>query len=208
MPAWWIPAAIEGGKFLYGLFNKPEKFSRTPYGERLKQIATTGAISPKEQSSIMGNVGRTTGSAAQSAKVGFSGRLASMGMGQSIAGQEKLADIDAQRIQQLSDVTERIGLLNARSKEQARTQLAFGETQSDEERRSYDQQLINNLLGGAERAGMGYYESRMSPQNRIPELIKLYENNEIGENQFEMELTKLGLSVQDIKDLYKLSARQ
>jgi hypothetical protein len=183
IPPWLISTGVQlGGQLLGGLFGGASKrpdWGDTPYARRLKELAQTGSISGTEKDYVIGNTARTAGNVAQAAKANFAGRLQAQGYGSSIAGESKLADIDTQRMDQLSDTTRAIDVENARSKASAATEYAQGEQQYEEgQRQAADQKrqsVISSLAGAAGTVAGGY------GKYFVNDLLKKFNAGQLGE---------------------------
>lgn len=136
---------------------------------------------------MLGNISKETGNIASQAKADFSGRLVSQGMGGSIAGQEKLADIDTERMKPITEMSERLDLVNEQSKFQAANEFAQGQTMSDQAIKQNKAQTWGGLIGGLGGAvGQGIEE-----QQSLDEDAK-YE-------KMAAELASGGMSAEDIR---------
>ncbi len=203
MPAWVAPAIGAAANWIGGLINKPDKFEDTAQGKRLKYISQHGSISPGQRSIMLGNISKETGNIASQAKADFSGRLVSQGMGGSIAGQEKLADIDTERMKPITEMSERLDLVNEQSKFQAANEFAQGQTMSDQAIKQNKAQTWGGLIGGLGGAvGAGYAES-MKDSKSISELTKQYHNGEIADDVFVAKLFQSGMKEDEVAMLLK-----
>ncbi len=158
------------GGFLNSLINKPKSFGKTAYAKRLKQLMKEGSITGTEKSSIIGNVSRLAGNVASKAKSGFAGRLAAQGMGGSIAGEEKLADIETKAINEIGSTERAIDVENAIAKKRARDEYAAAKSQYGEANQQYKNKAVGNLIGGLADTATGYvvgkYKQGIEEQNR------------------------------------------
>jgi hypothetical protein len=187
MPAWLVPAISTAANWIGGLLNKPDKYEDTPEGRRKKYISKYGAISQGQRSLALGGISRETGNIAQQAKADYQGRLVSQGMGGSIAGQEKLADIDTERMKPITEMSEKLDLVNEQSKFQAANEFAQGQTMSDQAIKQNKAQTWGGLIGGLGGAvGQGIEE-----QQSLDEDAK-YE-------KMAAELASGGMSAEDIR---------
>ena len=152
-----------GLNFLNNYMNKPKPFGDTAYGKRLKTLSEQGTFSGAAKSNILGGVGKETGNAAQQAKVGYKGRLISQGMGGSIAGQQGLANIDVQRMNQMGDVAQKIETENELSKVQYGNEYAQAASQYGQQRQDYNKQMLTGLVQGTVGA-LGTYAQGLQKQ--------------------------------------------
>ena len=180
-----------GVNFLSNLFNRPKSFDQTSYGKRLKMLSEQGMFSGAAKSNILGQVGAQTGNVAQQAKTDYKGRMISQGMGGSIAGQQGLANIDMQRMGQMSSAAKDIETQNEMSKAQYGLQYDQAKTGYAQQLQDYDRNTVTGLIQGAtsalgtyaqglgqrqqqETLGVNYKDSGMNKSDWIKTYISAY----------------------------------
>ena len=167
----YAPAAIRGvtsiGRFAARRKKKPKfrRFDETAYAKFLKRGATEGIISPKAERTILGRVGRETGSAAQIETARIGGKLVG-GIGRrSIAGIRATGEPGRERIRKIGDIAREIAIENELSKTGFEERYAIGQTE-DERRRVAEErgevvesrQRLGDLIGGIGQAGLDAYK--------------------------------------------------
>jgi hypothetical protein len=198
MPAWVAPAIGAAANWIGGLINKPDKFEDTPQGKRLKYISQHGSVSPGQRSIMLGNISKETGNIASQAKADFSGRLVSQGMGGSIAGQEKLADIDAERMKPITEMSERLDMLNEQSKMQAADEFAQGQTMSDQAIKQNKAQTWGGLIGGIGQAvGAGFSENSKL-KGQVSKWLEAFDNGEISQDELFANMLQSNISMDEM----------
>jgi hypothetical protein len=159
-------ALIKGGesvgKWIYNKFNKPKSFDKTPYGERLKLLKTQGIYSPSMRTDMIGDVGRTTGNVAQGQRTNYLGRLENMGMGNSIAGQRGVNEIESNKMQQVANATNQIDRENELSKVKAADEYAQAKTNYQQMVSQGNQQNNAQLIQGLADAGGTYFKGKIA----------------------------------------------
>lgn len=140
---------------------RTDKFDDTAYGKRLKARMETGMYTPTAMSRIVGGVSKTTGNAAQTARASYKGRLINRGMEGSIAGQGEMNRIEADRIDKLADVSERLETQNEMSKERYADEYAQAKTNYAEKIKEWNRQNNANLVSGVVDAAGTYVQGKM-----------------------------------------------
>ena len=161
-----------GLNFLNNYMNKPKPFGDTAYGKRLKTLSEQGTFSGAAKSNILGGVGKETGNVAQQAKVSYKGRLISQGMGGSIAGQAKLADIDVQRMNKMGETAKGIETENELSKVQYGNEYAQAASQYGQQRQDYNRNMLTGLVQGTVGA-LGTYAQGLQQESRYQDTLGL-----------------------------------
>lgn len=207
---YWLPATLKGGetigKLATGLFSRKKPFRDTAYGKYLNKIRTEGAISPLEKSKVLGGVARTSGGVGGRRRESYLGRLKSMGVSGSIAGEEKAADIGSEYQQQLGETSQDVDIANIKAKRVAREAYARGADEAEEEKRQWGQNLVQNFLSGVTETGKSLYQGQLMEQSKtaVTDLLTKAQNGEITPEQLDMELLKLGLDPEEIQALAEM----
>ena len=137
------------GKYVFGkIFNKKRSFDQTPYAQRLKTISERGMYSPQMKREILGETSNAAANVAQKAKTDYKGRLYSLGLGGSIAGQSKLADIDAGAMEPAAEISSRLERENALSKIRATNEYAAAKGGYQDKIRALRETENRELIGG------------------------------------------------------------
>lgn len=151
-----IAGGVQLGSSLYDYYqsskNRTPRFENTALGQYYTRVSREGAISPSARRNLLGTFGAEAGTVAANRKANIRGRLASMGLENSIAGVSALDSPGAELQTQIGNESQRISLLNEQSKEDALRALAEGKTASREQRRFEGNTARTNLLGGISSA--------------------------------------------------------
>jgi len=207
-----LPLIAAAGKAVgaginYFTRKKRPKFGKTSYAKRLKERMKTGDISGQERGMVMSRVGQTAGNVANVAKTNFKGNLISRGMEGSVAGLGKMADIDARKMDQLSDTSRSIDVQNIQSKNRAKDTYAQAKTAWKEGRRNEDNAATSELFGGLTGAATGYIGDKMNiaqqqqgyaqqmamSQPQIVRSMDAYKSGNMDAGQLEGVLISMGL---------------
>ncbi len=148
-----IGALVKGGsalgKYAYNKwFNKQKNFDDTPGGRRMKLLAKEGVYNPRVTRTILGQVGKATGSTAQIAKTNLKGNLIASGMENSIAGQGRIASIDSQRMEKIGDVAADLATKNEMSKVEAQDKYTMAKQGYQDRIKAMEQENTGNLVSG------------------------------------------------------------
>jgi hypothetical protein len=199
-----MTALVKGGGALvkWGankLFNKQNRqsFESTPYAKRLQQIMSQGRLSTGEETRMVSAVGRRAGNVAAGAAAGYRGRLASMGMLDSVAGARGIADIQMKPMDAITTEQQRINSSEMQAKDQAKDQFAQAKTnyqqQIDEMNQTQNKELVGGLLDAA-----GSYVGGKITKN-------LYKDLDLSKPETVQEFLRKGGNVED---LYKMQMGQ
>jgi hypothetical protein len=198
MPAWVVPAISAAANWVGGLLNKPDKYEDTPEGKRKKYVSKYGAISQGQRSLALGNISRETGNIASQAKADFYGRLVSQGMGGSIAGQEKLADIDTERMKPITQMSEKLDIMNEQSKIQAADEFAQGQSGADAARKESTAQTWGGLISGLGQAVGASNTESLKNSSQVSKWLDAFDAGEISQDQFFANMLKAGIPMDEI----------
>lgn len=165
-------AGISAGSSLASYWGRKKygNFADTAQAKNLARIGQQGIISPTERSALLGRMSGTLGNRANIQKTSLRGRLASRGMGNSIAGLSAVSSVDKGTTKSLADYMQNIGIMNERSKEQALAQRAGLADAHRMGKMDYESQGRQSLIQGLTGAGMQGLGAMQTPQGlQIPE---------------------------------------
>ena len=158
-----IQAAAAGGKWAYNkYFNKKPGFDKTSYGERLKRLSEQGSISPLAKDNILAKTSKVVGQQTSNQVAGYQGRLANMGILDSVAGVRGQTDIESRGTQILADKATDIETTNELAKEKYKTQYAYEKGGYEEGIRQMNAQNNANLVSGLIDAGGSYAAGKLA----------------------------------------------
>ena len=163
-----IPAGIQAASALLQKRPRTPNPRNTEYGRFLGRVQNEGVYSPAVRASILGRVGGVTGNVAQGRTADLRGRLASMGMLDSVAGARMLDAPGRQRMRTLGDAAANLGSMNEMTKYEAGKELAglmhnYRGIRSQERAEDFNTRL-SGLLGAAGTAYDGYRQNQMMEQ--------------------------------------------
>jgi len=163
-----IPAGIQAASTLLQKRPRTPNPRNTEYGRFLGRVQNEGVYSPAVRASILGRVGGVTGNVAQGRTADLRGRLASMGMLNSVAGARLLDAPGRQRMRTLGDAAANLGTMNEMTKFEAGKELAgamhnYRGARSMERAEDFNSRL-SGLAGAAGTAVQGFQQSQMMEQ--------------------------------------------
>lgn len=167
MPAWLIPAAIQGVSAVAGYMSRRKQpgFNQTAQGRYLSKVSKQGVYTPKAQSEILGKTSAQAGNVAQTDITARRGYLEARGMGNSIAGARTLAEPRLNQAEIVSNAANELSIKNEQSKIDAQNEYALARMRYGKQGRAEENQAREKLISGIgntiNTAAQGYMQKRM-----------------------------------------------